>query len=78
MSAIAIIRELFFILAGILIIIFGIMYEIEWYYILAGFVLVIWGIWDIHKEVRDLGKKSEVSEMAKEREEIKKKIEGGE
>lgn len=78
MSTLAIIREIFYILVGILIIIFGIMYEMEWYYILAGFALVVWGIWDIYKEVRDLGKKSEVSEMAKEREEIKKKIEGKE
>lgn len=78
MSTLAIIREIFYILAGILVIIFGIMYEMEWYYILAGFALVVWGIWDIYKEVRDLGKKSEVSEMAKEREEIKKKIEGKE
>jgi cytochrome c biogenesis protein CcdA len=78
MSIAAIIREIFYILAGILIIIFGIMYEIEWYYILAGFALIVWGIWDIYKEVRDLSKKSEVSEMAKEREEIKKKIEGKE
>jgi cytochrome c biogenesis protein CcdA len=78
MPTLAIIREIFYILVGILIITFGIIYEAEWYYILAGFALVIWGIWDIYKEVRDLGKKSEVSEMAKEREEIKKKIEGKE
>jgi len=76
MSIAVIIREIFYIGVGIAIIVLGVMYEAEWYYLLAGFTLIAWGIWDIYKEVRDLKAKSEVSEMSKEREEIKKKIEG--
>ena len=74
MSGLKIFLEILFIIAGILIIVFVFVYDIEAYYVLIGAALIIWGIYDIYKETRDIGKESEVSHLSKEREEINRKL----
>ena len=77
MKTLKIIREIFTILFGIGAIVAAIAFEAEdpWLYIL-GIGLICWGTWDIYKEVRDSTPTGDVSEMAKQREEISKKLDG--
>ena len=75
MSGFRIVKEIFEILFGIVAIVAGIALEIEdpWLY-LIGIGLIAWGIWDISKEVRDSAETGDVSDMAKQREEIITKL----
>ncbi len=75
MSAVKIIFEVLIILAGLTMVINTIIFELEAYVMLIGLGLIIWGGYDLYKETRDISKKSEVSDMSKEREEIRKKLE---
>ncbi len=76
MSTFKIIKEILEILFGLGCIIAGIALEAEdpWLY-LIGVGLILWAGWDIYKELRDSSEKGDVSEMAKEREEISRKLE---
>ena len=44
--------------------------------ILIGIGLIAWSGYDIHRELRDKSKSSDVAKMSKEREEIKNKLQG--
>ena len=76
MHTIRIIRGALTSLLGIIFIGAGISLEVSepWLYIL-GVVFIGWGAWDIYKEVRDSAKGSDVSGMAKQREEIMQRLE---
>ncbi len=78
MTTLRIIREIFTVLFGVGAIVVAVAFEADdpWLYIL-GIGLICWGAWDIYKEVRDSARTGDVSDMAKRREEIKKKL-GGE
>jgi len=75
MVALKIIRELFTILFGVGAIVAAIAFEAEdpWLYIL-GVALICWGAWDIYKECRDSSRTGDVADMAKQRDEIAKRL----
>jgi len=74
MSVLKIIREIFYIIFGIATIVAVFVLEMEGYWILVGLGLIVWGGYDIYKETRDMSSKSEVNQLAKEREKINSKL----
>jgi len=74
MSVLKIISEALYIIFGVGIIIAVFALEMPVYWALVGAGLAAWGVYDIYKEVRDLNSKGEVGQLAKEREEILKKL----
>jgi len=74
MSKLKIFQEVLYILFGILAIIFVFAMDAPAYIALIGVGLIVWGVYDINKELRDMKKGSEVDQLAKEREEISKKL----
>ena len=75
MTTLKIIRAALTILLGVISIGAGIALEAQepWLYLL-GVAMIGWGAWGIYKEVNDSGKNSNVSEMAKQREEIAQRL----
>jgi hypothetical protein len=71
------ISDIMYILFGVAVVIAVFAFEMEPYYALLGVGFVLWGAYEIYKEVRDLNREGEVSQLAKEREEIRNKLDKG-
>jgi hypothetical protein len=73
-SAWTIVKEVFFILVGLLIIAGGLGRNGRWYLILIGIGLIGWSLIRIFTEIEDSGRGGRVGQMSDEREEIRKRM----
>ena len=64
-----------FVLLGLLLVVSGIAGEIPSYSVLLGLAILAWGAYDIYKYIQEKKKEGEMDDMAKEREDIAKRLE---
>ena len=74
-AGVRIVREVFYVLFGLVGLIAALSMELEWYYAVLGAGMMVWGIHDIVQEVRDNATSGEVAEAAVRREEMREKLE---
>jgi hypothetical protein len=72
-----IVREIVFILFGLLIIAGGLGRNGRWYLVLIGIGLIGWSLFRIFTEIEDSDRGGNVGRMSDEREEIRKRMKGG-